>query len=59
MSEKPENRWSKSADDLEYTTSAPVNIPTSVWVVYADTDYATEQSELRNEFTKANDTLAP
>jgi hypothetical protein len=55
---KPEGRWSSDADEVGYVVAPPITIPTSVWIVYADTDFADERSELEQEFENANEILA-
>jgi hypothetical protein len=55
---KPEGRWSSDADEVAYVVAPPLEIPTSVWVVYADTDFADERAELEQELEHANDILA-
>lgn len=56
--DKPVGGWSKDRDDLDYAPPATIEIPTSVWVVYAQTDYAAEERRIKDEFAFANTTLA-
>jgi hypothetical protein len=55
---KPESRWSNGTDSLDFSVGAPINVPTTVWVIYADTDYADEKAEIEGEFALANSILA-
>jgi hypothetical protein len=55
--DRPEGRWSKGRDDLDYAPPATIKIPTSVWVVYAQQDYAAEEERIKDEFGFANEIL--
>jgi hypothetical protein len=52
-----ERRWSAGGDDLDYALGPPVKVPTTVWVVYADTSFADERAELERQFARANQIL--
>lgn len=52
-----ERRWSKHADNLDYGLGAPIRVPTTVWIVHAETDYAAEKGRIMTDFETANQIL--
>jgi hypothetical protein len=54
---KPEGRWSMGDDTLTYELEPPVRVPTSVWIVHADNNFAEETKAVETELETANDIL--
>ena len=53
-----ERRWSRGTDHLDYPLEGRLKVPTTVWVAFADRDYASEKAEVEAEIARANEILA-
>ena len=55
---KPERNWSSGNNILEFSLSAPIKVPTSVWVIKPKYHFVKEKLNLESEFEIANDILS-